>query len=375
MQTNQKDYDHIPALDGLRCISILIVLFGHYIENTGYVLPIIYRPSFDGALGVNMFFAISGFLITRIVLASEKSESGFSFRDFYVKRIAKLVPVLWLYIALISVAAWHFNGVLHVFDSLRAAAFLTMHSKLMEPSVLNHTWSLSVEEFFYLSWVPLLYFRQRLNPHTVKMLIGAALLSAPLARIFNVARASENWVKYLDWYPLPVIPIIGSLDFLVAGACVFLFKKEISVFLRPLYRKSSLTLAISAVILTAVPSIATVLFGIVSLINAFIGGTLQAIGICLIIHLLANERQTDPLRLLESKPMVTIGLSSYSIYVVQQVCFYSIPGSTLNRDFLVYGSLPCALIGGITIFYFVERPINRYLRSKWLRKTLEPQRN
>jgi peptidoglycan/LPS O-acetylase OafA/YrhL len=372
MQIHQKETDYIPALDGLRCISILMVLFGHYIETTGYSLPTIFRPCFDGTLGVNIFFVISGFLITRIVLASEQSQLGFSFQSFYLKRVAKLVPVLWLFIAVVSTATWYLNETISAFDTFRAAAFLTMNAKMIESAVLSHTWSLSVEEFFYLSWVPLLYYRQRLSKSAFMFLVGIALISAPLVRILNTAMASNTWGQYFNWYPLPVVPIVGSLDFLVAGACVHLFKKEISTLLSPLLRNTSLPLVLSAILFIVLPSIGTVIFGIVSSVNVVVGGSLQALGICLIVHVLANERKIDPWRLLESKSMVTIGLSSYSIYVFQQICFYPLPGMTLHKNFLIFASIPVALIGGIVIFFLVERPINTYLRSKWLPK---PNRN
>ena len=158
------------------------------------------------------------------------------------------------------------------------------------------------------------------------------------------------------------------MDFLLAGASVFLFKERISALLPPLNQKSNRLLAISAIGTLALTSISAGNLGILSVMHVLVGGSLQVVAISTIIHLLANAKMKDPWNLLDSKPMVTVGLSSYSIYVVQQACFYSLPGTTIDKDFLYFASIPVALVIGVATFYVLERPANRYLRKKWLKK-------
>ena len=140
--------EYRPALDGLRALAVLAVLAFH--ART---------PGFQGGfLGVDLFFVLSGFLITSL-LAVEHGDSGrINLRRFYFRRAVRLYPTLLLMLAAFLAVAPHLSPDIPAWrEATWSAMYLADYSRaiLREPIVLSHTWSLAVEEHFYLLW-PLL---------------------------------------------------------------------------------------------------------------------------------------------------------------------------------------------------------------------------
>lgn len=140
----------IVALDGLRAVAVLIVFVGHLAPT--------YLPG--GGLGVDIFFALSGFLITSILLDEYRARGEISFKHFYLRRAARLMPALvFLLLAaslVILISPRRFYGWeevvyagLYIMNWVRALGW-------GDSAFLAHTWSLAVEEQFYLLWPPIL---------------------------------------------------------------------------------------------------------------------------------------------------------------------------------------------------------------------------
>lgn len=139
-----------PALDGLRAIAVLMVLAYHAKV-----------PGFNGMfVGVDVFFVLSGFLISSILLRRTDQLGIPKFREFYIRRFFRLAPALLAMLAvyvLFAPLAWpEYN---HARDATAAALYFSNYTKafLGFPDYISHTWSLSVEEQFYLVWPPILY--------------------------------------------------------------------------------------------------------------------------------------------------------------------------------------------------------------------------
>lgn len=129
----------IPSLDGLRAVSILLVMFGHlcYLDK----FPIHHNGITDSFAhhGVIIFFVISGFLITTLLL-KEKESGNIDIKSFYQRRAWRILPVAYLYIVVAEICS-HFS----LRSFLMAATYTTSYSTMQLPWQLGHLWSLSVE--------------------------------------------------------------------------------------------------------------------------------------------------------------------------------------------------------------------------------------
>lgn len=156
---NAPRLGYIGALDGLRALAVLAVLFYH--------ADVVWLPG--GFLGVEIFFVVSGYLITSLLLAEYRQHSSINFKQFWLRRARRLLPAL--FVMLIGVMAFEVIFLPDEVASLRgavAAAFtyvtnwylIFQQSSYFEtigrPSLLQHLWSLAVEEQFYLVW-PLVF--------------------------------------------------------------------------------------------------------------------------------------------------------------------------------------------------------------------------
>ncbi|AMM33761.1 hypothetical protein SA2016_3096 [Sinomonas atrocyanea] len=137
---------HVPALDGIRALAIILVVVYHA------VMPV----HFGGAGGVDIFFALSGFLITTLLLEEHDAHGGISLRRFYLRRVIRLYPPLLIMLAVVFVpiavlmgtgnAAW---GSLMALFYLMPVGAETGADSL---SAYAHTWTLGLEEWFYFVW-------------------------------------------------------------------------------------------------------------------------------------------------------------------------------------------------------------------------------
>lgn len=151
----------IPPLDGLRAIAVLLVMWAHLpaemLGKAGKVLLLIFQP---GYFGVDIFFVLSGFLITRILFHSK--EAGKPVGEFLVRRFARIFPIYYLTILVVAFIA---PGMYLVWCALYLSNFSLSFD--LSPNAMRHTWSLCVEEHFYLVWPFLVY---RLKPLAVRNL-------------------------------------------------------------------------------------------------------------------------------------------------------------------------------------------------------------
>jgi peptidoglycan/LPS O-acetylase OafA/YrhL len=197
----------IPGLDGLRAVAFL-VLFGLHADYLQF-----------GWMGVQMFFVLSGFLITNILLRmKENLPLGAYLYKFYIRRFLRIFPLYYFFLILmLGIAAWLISisykaNLLKVIQDQAVYAFLYVYDffsayKGFEPSrFLDHLWSLSVEEQFYLVW-PLLIF---LTPEKhLKKLFLAGIIAGPLFRVAFTFAYHMGLSAYLRepvalaLYPLP----------------------------------------------------------------------------------------------------------------------------------------------------------------------------
>ena len=183
----KRGIQYIPAIDGLRAIAVIAV--------TLYHLGISWIPG--GFLGVDLFFVISGYVITRLLLDSIQERGGLDLRDFYLARIRRLLPplVFMIVVTSIVVGIWAPDTTKKFLTDAPFSLFGGMnwwlvfnHQDYFEtsgrPPLLQHTWSLAVEAQFYLLWPLILllvlkYFGKKVIPAaalTIAAISGVALM-------------------------------------------------------------------------------------------------------------------------------------------------------------------------------------------------------
>ncbi len=179
MQRASFTTSHIPAIDGLRALAVTAVVLYH--------LGIDWIPG--GFLGVDLFFVISGYVITRLILDSIESANGLDLKEFYLARVRRLLPGLLVLLIVTSIAMALFapdsvrrfvTDVPYVLTGTNNWHLVMLHQDYFQaigrPPLLQHTWSLAVEFQFYLIWpVVLLIVWRRFGKRVVRR---AALLIA-----------------------------------------------------------------------------------------------------------------------------------------------------------------------------------------------------
>src|SRR5262249_9000682 len=172
--------DRIPSLDGFRAISIGLVLFGHLLGTSGFFLTLDFNKHLAiGELGVRVFFVISGFLITNLLLTEAAATGRIHIGRFYLRRTFRIFPPYYVFIlaaALAAMAPWIELNPGDLFSTLT----YTSNSHVTRSWNVCHTWSLAVEEQFYLLWPALLVL---LGGRRAVWLAALFVFAAPLIRL------------------------------------------------------------------------------------------------------------------------------------------------------------------------------------------------
>ncbi|MBA2496432.1 MAG: acyltransferase [Acidimicrobiia bacterium] len=191
---------HQPGLDGLRAMAIVTIMVVH----AGYLLAPTYSDRLlpGGFIGVDLFFALSGFLITTLLIEERTTTGGTGLRAFYRRRALRLVPALVVVALVHGVwALWVGITVERELLSLLAIAFYVSNwvQALGWPiaSGMGHTWSLAIEEQFYLVWpaVFLVIARRRLAPRQVLVAIGVLVVGVCVWRAIVWTDLRPDWPR------------------------------------------------------------------------------------------------------------------------------------------------------------------------------------
>ena len=331
----------IPSLDGLRAISIVLVLFGHLAGTRSFPVPYHAADFFDlGSLGVRVFFVISGFLITGILLREVRASGGIDLPRFYFRRTLRIFPPYYAFLAVAIVGGAAGALELNQGDILHALTY-TMNYHPERSWHLGHTWSLAVEEQFYLLWPALLLL---LGRRRGLWLAAIFVVMAPVIRVGA-------------WDLVPSIRFGMSHRFEMAAdsiaiGCVL---AGIDGWLRRqhLYARL-LTSRLFVVVPIAVVAIGTLQNRPRS---SAVLSTAMNVGIALCVHRSVQYPHDAIGRVLNARPLVWVGLSSYSLYLWQQV-FLNRASSAAVCEFPLNVAL--AFVAATLSYYAIERPALRY---------------
>ncbi len=314
---------YYPALDGLRGMAVLFVLLAHIGFNI-YLFP--YRIYLDSTIGVHIFFVISGFLITTLLLKEKVKNGRISLRYFYIRRVLRILPVAYLFLLVLIVL----NNIYHLEipapDFIASFLFyknLPMHN---EPYTA-HFWSLAVEEQFYLTFPIIL----ALNTNRYMVLALAIVIIVPLISVlsyYNISFLNNSAAGLLiaklctyAFWKGPVIILIGSVF------SILIFKGII----KPEQVKANYFLSFALLVIAITISTKTFIF-----YGKYTCQYLSAILIGLVIILDINTRSFLSV-ILSSSFLLRIGIVSYSIYIWQELFI----GSRAREPWLhVFNSYP-----------------------------------
>lgn len=278
-----------------------------------------------GWLGVQVFFVLSGYLITSLLLRELERTSTINLREFYFRRAYRIFPAAFLFLAVVVTVYWREMRWYHI----AAAVFYAANMDRSRPWVFGHLWSLSIEEQFYLLWP---FALKKWRRHKTAILV-AVLVFAPVLQtlLFHILKIHNG--------------LIGSLpvraDQLAIGCLLAFFANRL-----PTISKSLAAVMLTAVILlprfpaTSAARTLFMLFFLRPLLNVAIAG--------LVLHVIQS-----PYGWLNWRPVAWLGKISYGLYLWQQL-FCANP--SLNFGYWLI--LP-ALASATLSYYLLEQPMLR----------------
>lgn len=343
----------IPSLDGLRAISILLVIIGHLVLVGDIVVPTPLIKYLDlGPLGVRVFFVISGFLITKLLLRETATHGAINLKRFYYRRTLRIFPPFYFYLLVLLLL------VLGGGSWIPAAAgqavlnnlpycflYLTNFSQLFTEGtwLTGHAWSLSIEEQFYLFWPFVILM---LSPRKAIRAAGIIVVVTPL--VGSLYALSHGAAQTLNTYN-DAIPT-GCL---LAGLRHYLHEKRGYATLLS-SRASAFTpfVVLGLYLLSKGASFWLSVLPVYTAIN---------FGIALTLDRALTHPEGLTGRVLNYRPLVFIGTISYSLYIWQQFCI--LPG-VKPVVFIFPLNLVLLALVALVSYYFIERPALN-LRQQW----------
>jgi peptidoglycan/LPS O-acetylase OafA/YrhL len=311
----------IPCLDGLRGFAVLVVLLGHVSASNGApdFLNFGYIHSL-GNVGVRIFFVLSGFLITTLLLREWDATQSISLKNFYIRRIRRIVPAFAAYVIIIwSLYLWGFielryhlySGTLvesAIPDLIRAVTF-TANFHHDYNWYFNHLWSLSVEEQFYLLWPLALVVR---GPKRGLYLALVVIFLVPFIRWYMYMNLDGNYVAVSREFQ-------AVCDALLTGAVSAMTYNAVSTNKQLRQTLESFVGLVVGVLFLAIGYASVVIRPDFSYI---VGQSFSNIGLAIIIQHLVRRPDGLAGRFVSNKVFVYFGLISYSLYLWQQPFTY-----------------------------------------------------
>ena len=357
------DFGYSPSLDGLRAIAVIAVIAYHAGASW---LP-------GGFLGVDLFFVLSGFLITTLLLDEFRRWGSIDLLAFWGRRVRRLVPALLVVTAATLVVAWLVgssrggsNGrdalasLLYVNNWNQVATQTNYFDQFLGASPFLHTWSLAIEEQFYLVWPPVLAFLLARRADAARMLpgllIAVAVVSAALMVLrYDPANPTAAYVSTDTRIQTIACGALGAA--LMASPAAPRIRQWMH--LRPLT-----STVIAAVVLLALG--AAMALASESSEWLFRGGFLAlALAVAGLLVLVAHGPRTAVTTVLSWRPLVAIGLISYGLYLWHWPVFALLGPSVLPLTGLALVAAQCAVTVALALasYWLIERPVRR----RWFR--------
>ena len=350
---------HVPALDGIRGIAVLQVFVAHFhwiVSTDPYFNAVtpwhwLNKTLEPGFLGVDIFFVLSGFLITSLLLKDRQRNQPGMFRRFYMRRALRLLPALYaILIASFFVALWEkFPMNIQWRTTWHALLYLNNWNVVWNPNAaqndLGHLWSLAIEEQFYIVWPAILIGLVVLKvPHKAMM----GLIAITIAVV--AWHRNELWNQGVSWLFL-YIRTDTRVDSLLVGALFALIYRHIRINRKLL--NYSATIAFFGIVF--------IKYELSSGSFIYKGGFTVIAILTGIVVLAAAENVWRGNAVLTWKPLTILGKVSYGLYLWHMLIF-----QLMGRHF-TWGPKSVRIVIGIMIvsavtavsWFFIEKPFLR----------------
>ena len=342
-------FSYRKELDGIRGLAVLLVVAWH-----AYIVGV--RPRIAGYMGVDAFFVLSGYLITRLLVSEKRIRGDVSLRSFYIRRALRILPALAVALAVSGVVA---IGTAALWKGFRASVIAVViylgNWRVQRLGILTHTWTLAIEEQFYLLWPPLLVMmlRKRVRRRQIaQMLVAVAVLAA---------------VVQLAWFPVPQGATFWAGEFFggtsTVGAALETYLRAFGLVIGCIVALAPTWFDWAKRAGAAIASIAVIGAIIVghsegSVVLYRSAGLVFDLAVAVLIAHVVNAESGVTSRILRLRPLPDIGKVSYGIYL------FHVPMYFLAREQLASSSTPvkiaATLVGTAVVtaasYLIVERP-------------------
>jgi peptidoglycan/LPS O-acetylase OafA/YrhL len=341
----------IPSLDGLRAVSIALVIFSHcaYAMSRLYHGVPVSEISLLGQEGVDVFFVISGFLITHLLLKEFSFTGSISLKRFYLRRFFRIFPAFYVFLLVLGALALAGMISLNTHSYICAATYTYNYCRMSFGWLLGHCWSLSLEEQFYLLWPPcLVLLGKKRSTH----LALAIIVLSPVSR-------GISYFVLPSLRGLEGIMLHTRLDTIMFGCLIALLHEHLTFhrftarFLQPRL------IVVCALLFLVISPLAEARFQ--AKYSWTVGYTLRGILVSIVL-VYAMQNPLSPFgRILNTRVFRHVGVISYSLYLWQQLF-------TGPNAFWFPLNLIIILVCAEASFFLVERPA--FLVRDRLEKTL-----
>lgn len=364
--------NHLPSLDGLRAVSIALVLIAHGADAVGSQSDF---AGYLGQLGVSTFLVISGALITWLLICERDETGSVSLRNFYIRRALRILPAFWFFGLTVIALKWMHVLSIGTMDILRAFTFTHNYPPAGHGPyyawAMAHTWSLSLEEQFYVLWPGLFCLLSKKKAFYVTL---TTAISGPILRV-----ASYYLLPF--WRGQDGRMFQTRIDILMMG-CLIAFLLNSPDWKRRIRQvQAGPAILASAVFLFVIlPALLGSIEShtVASAVFSATMPTLQAIAIAAAVLLLVAGKPGHTWAALNHPAVSFVGQRSYSLYLWQQLFLWPVVardqlllwrGTALTAQALI-GHLGAAWVTSLLSFWLLEKPLLK-LRRKFRRVALE----